>query len=224
MKKILITVLGVAAVGVVGMLGAAAMQPDSVHVERQVVVNASAVDMAPFASDLKKVNEWSPWEEKDPNAKKAYSPETTGVGAWYTWEGNDELGKGKQTIKSDEPGKVVHTLEFFEPFAGVADATIAYAEKDGKTTVTWGFDQQADFGFKLMLVFSDMDAMLGPDFEKGLSMLKPRVEKAAADRIAAEEKKKAEAAAVAEAAAQAAADGAPEVAAADGQPHGDKPN
>ncbi|TPV96849.1 MAG: SRPBCC family protein [Myxococcales bacterium FL481] len=222
MKKILLTILGVTGIGLVGLLTAAAMQPDTVHVERQVTVAATAADVAAFAGDLKKVNEWSPWDEKDPNVKREYSSKTTGVGAWYAWEGNEDVGRGKQTIKSEEPGKVVHTLEFFEPFESIAESTIAYREQGGETTVTWGFDQTPNFVFKLVLVFRDMDAALGPEFEKGLNLLKPKVEKAAADRLAAANKKQAEAAAAA-AAAKAAA--ALEVAAAGDEPApADKPN
>ena len=46
----------------------------------------------------------------------------------------------------------------------------------GKVEVTWTFDQQADFSTKIMLVFMDMDAMIGADFERGLGTLKGVVE------------------------------------------------
>ena len=209
MKKAAIGVLVVLLLVIGGVLGMASTQPDAIHVERSITITALAVDMAPFAEDLSKVNAWSPWEEKDPNVQKSYSEAMTGVGAWYAWEGNEEVGRGKQTITSQEPGKVTHRLEFFEPFESQADATIAYAMEDGTLNVTWSFDQAADFPTKVMTVFMDMDEMLGPDFEKGLGMLKPLVEAAAAAR-SDQELQEAEAALRAEAEAEAEGEAAPE--------------
>lgn len=183
MKKAAIGILVVLLLAIGGLLGMASTQPDAIHVERSITITALAVDMAPFAEDLEKVNLWSPWEEKDPNVQKSYSDSKSGVGAWYAWEGNEDVGRGKQTITSTEPGKVVHRLEFYEPFEDQADATITYAMVDGTLNVTWSFDQEAGFSTKVMTVFMDMDEMLGPDFDKGLGMLKPLVEAAAASRI-----------------------------------------
>lgn len=180
------------------------MQPDHVHVERSLTVNATPADVAPMTSDLKKVNAWSPWEGKDPNQTTSYSEKTAGVGATYDWSGNDEVGKGRMTIKSVEPGKTVIGLEFFEPFSGVADATVVYAAEGDGTKVTWMYDAKSDMMVKLMGVFMSMDEMLGPDYEKGLAMLKPIVEKHAQDRLAAE-KAAAEKAAAEKAAAEKAA-------------------
>ena len=214
MKKVILGILGVVVLGVGGIAVAASMQPDDIHVERSITISASAADVAPFAEDLQKVNEWSPWEEKDPNVDKKYSEETNVVGATYEWKGNEEVGHGIQTIKSIEPGKVVHELEFFEPFPGKADATISYAVEGSDVKVTWALDQPADFPLKVMTTFTSMDDMLGPDFEKGLGMLKPLVETAAKERIAAE--KKAEDEATAKVMAEAEAAKAEEAKAAEG--------
>lgn len=199
MKKVALGILLCGLVCVGAMLGMALSQPDHVHVERSITIDASAADMAPFAEDLRKVTAWSPWEGKDPNLTQTWSDSTTGVGAWYAWDGNEDVGSGKQTITSIEPGKVVHRLEFFEPFSGLADATIMYAMGDKALDVTWAYDQEADFGTKAMTVFMDMDDMLGPDFEKGLAQLAPLVAAAAAARIEAEQTAAAEEAARAEA-------------------------
>ena len=78
------------------------------------------------------------------------------------------------------------------------------AEGEG-TKVTWGYDADNDFFGKMGVLFVDMDAVLGADFQKGLDALKPMVETAAAERVAAElkaeEERKAAEAAEAEAAA-----------------------
>jgi hypothetical protein len=186
MKKIILALLALIVVALLAVVALASGKPDIVHVERSVTASATAADVALYADDLTKVNEWSPWEKRDPNLKKGYSDVTHGVGAWYSWEGNEDVGSGKQTVTVSEPGKVVHRLEFFEPFAGEADATLSWREDGDGVAITWAYDQDADFGTKVMTVFMDMDDMLGPDFAEGLSMLKPLVESAANERVAAE--------------------------------------
>ncbi len=175
-------------------------QPDVTHLERSVTVTASGADVAAFTTDLKKVDEWSPWTGKDPNLVQEYSETTAGVGAWNTWSGNDDVGSGKMTLASIEDGKVVTDLAFYTPFEGEATATISWTTEGDQTAVTWAYDADADMMMKVMQVFMDMEQMLGPDYEKGLSMLKPLVEQAAKDRLAAEEAAKL--AAAAEAAAE----------------------
>ena len=187
MKKIVLGLVGLVAVAILGVLVMAMMQPDHIHMERTVQIAATAADMAPFAEDLKKVNEWSPWVGKDPNAAQSYTENTTGVGATYSWKGNDEVGEGNMAVKSAVPGKVVHHLTFIAPFQAEADAAIAWEEAGDGVSVVWTYDDPAPtFMSKVMTVFVDMDTMLGPDYEKGLQNLKPLVESAAAERMAAE--------------------------------------
>jgi hypothetical protein len=197
MKKIVLGLLGLIAAVILAVLGMATTQPDHIHLERSVAIAAASADVAPFAEDLELVNEWSPWDEKDPNLERSYSESTSGVGAWYAWKGNADVGSGKMTVTTSEPGKVVHHLEFIEPFAGVADSTITWSEGGDGVTATWAFDQEADFPTKVMTVFMNMEDMIGPDYDKGLAMLKPLAEKAAQERMAAE-KAAAEQAAAAE--------------------------
>ena len=186
MKKLVMGILVVLVVGVGAVLAMALGQPDNVHVQRSITVAATPADLSPFAEDLVQVTAWSPWQDKDPDLVKTWSDTTTGVGAWYAWEGNEDVGRGKQTTMVIEPGRVVHHLEFFEPFAGEANSTITYSAAGDGSSVTWSFDQEADFGTKLMTVFVDMDDMLGPDFDEGLSRLKPLVQAAATARMQAE--------------------------------------
>lgn len=197
---------GVLAVAVVGVLGAAMMQPDTTHVERSTTIKASPADVYAYANDFKKFRDWNPWDEMDPQIKLTYSSETpVGKGAWYTWEGNDQVGKGKMSIKDTvENQKVVNDLEFIEPFPSTAVVTFTLTPDGENTKVTWGFDAENNFGSKVFGLFVDMDEMLGKDFAHGLDKLKVAAEKSAAERLAAE---KAEAEAKAAAEAQAAATG-----------------
>ncbi len=188
MKKIVLSMVGVVVVAVAGFVGMVWMQPSALEVSASTTVNAGAADVEPFLRDLRKMNEWSPWIGIDPDLKMEYAPSTSGVGAWYTWEGNDEVGKGMMTIEVDEASKTVHRIDFEKPFAGVATSTVTWKGTDTRTTVTWTFRQQADFGTKAANLFMDIEGMLAKDYDKGLALLKPIVEAAHTERLAAEKR------------------------------------
>ena len=196
------------AAGVVGallvlFLGAVMMQPAHAHIERSKVMNAAPSDVYPMVADLSTWPKWSPWADIDPNQKTAYSANPTGKGAWSTWEGNDDVGKGKMTLTDVvENQKVVEKLEFFEPFAAVATVTFTLTPEGDGTKVLWAYDAENAFMARAAGMFMNMDQMLGADFERGLNRLAPLVE---ATAVARREAEAAAAAAAAEAAAAAAA-------------------
>lgn len=194
---------------IVGVAGAAAMQPDRVHVERSKFVNADPGDVYPYANDFDRWVKWNPWMDLDPDQKLEYSEKRTGEGAWYSWKG-EKSGAGKMTIAKVVPNqKVEHDLEFKEPFPSNADVTMSFSPEKGGTKVTWAYDAENNFMGKMFGLFVDMDQMLGADFEKGLGKLAPMAEADAKARKEAEAAAlAAEQAAAAEAAAQAAAAGA----------------
>ncbi|MBM4368313.1 MAG: SRPBCC family protein [Deltaproteobacteria bacterium] len=205
LKKILLGIGAVLGLAVVGVCGAAAMAPDQLHVERSATFAAQPADISPFLTDMKAFADWNPWRDYEPTATLGFSENPSGVGAWYTWKG-EEIGSGKMTVASAAENKVEHDLEFVEPFPSKADVTFSFAPEGEGTKVTWSLDEQQDFMGKLFGVFVNMDEMLGGDFTKGLAKLKPRAEEAAKQRVEAEAKAKAEA--EAEAAAAAVAEGA----------------
>ncbi|MFO7567840.1 MAG: SRPBCC family protein [Enhygromyxa sp.] len=176
-KKIALGVAGVLGLFVVIVLLLAATKPDQIHIERSLVMRGAPADVFPYANDFKKFTTWIPWTQMDPDQKLEYSEPSSGVGAWYSWVGNEEVGRGRMELLSSAPDKVVHKLEFIEPFESVAEASlIMKAVGEDQVEVTWALDQQADFGTKIMCVFMDMDSMVGPDFERGLARLQPLVE------------------------------------------------
>lgn len=207
MKKVLLGIAGALVVTIGGVAAAASMQPATTHIERSVTVSATAADLEPHVSDFTNFVNWSPWTGLDPSQATTFSDPPSGKGAWYTWEGNDDVGKGRMDLTVQEPGKVVHHLTFIEPFAAEADASILWAAEGDGLKVTWTYDADNDFMGKVMSLFMNMDDMLGPDYEKGLANLKSNVEKDAEVRIA-KEKEAAERKAAEEAAAAAEAEGA----------------
>jgi uncharacterized protein YndB with AHSA1/START domain len=174
-------------VAVVGGLAAVVeAQPSHVHVERTAVIAAQPKDVFPFAHDFDLWMKWNPWEAMEPTAKKEFSENRVGPGAWYTWKG-EQVGAGKMTIASSEaPTKVVYDLEFTEPFTSSADITMTFSPVPAGTSVVWSYDAEAGFLDRGIGLVMDMDGMLGGDFDKGLASLKPLAEAAATARVAIE--------------------------------------
>lgn len=188
MKKVLLGIAGVLVVTIGGVAAAASMQPDATHVERSVTVQATAADLEPHVSDFTNFVNWSPWTGLDPNQTTTFSDPSGGLGAWYAWEGNEDVGKGRMDLTRQEPGRVTHHLTFIEPFAAEADAHILWEVEGDGLEVTWTYDADNDFMGKVISLFLDMDELLGADYEQGLENLKGNVEKDAQTRIAKEKR------------------------------------
>ncbi|HVD99362.1 MAG TPA: SRPBCC family protein [Cytophagaceae bacterium] len=143
------------------------------YVVRSVVVNAPADSVYNYLSDFKNFKQWSPWQEKDPNMTT--SIEGSGVGAVYSWKGNDQVGSGSMTIASADPNKsVTIDLKFIAPWQSQAIVKWSVAPEGNATKVSWEMSQDLSYGQRYFGMM--MDKMIGPDFEKGLSKLKANLE------------------------------------------------
>lgn len=181
LKKILIGLIVV-----IGIFAAVvATRPDTFKVERAATINAPAEVVFAYVNDFHKWDEWSPWSKIDPNMKKTIEGAPAGVGATYYWNGNDDVGEGRQTITESKPNEMVGIkLEFLKPFASTSQVVFALKPEADKTTVTWTMNGNNDFMGKAFSMFMDMDAMIGKDFDKGLAQMKTIAEAEATKRLA----------------------------------------
>jgi effector-binding domain-containing protein len=99
----------------------------------------------------------------------------SGVGAKYSWSGNDKVGVGTQTITASvENQSVSHDLDFGS--MGLAKAQMSLSPESNGTTVTWTLD--SDMGVNPIGRYFGllMDRMVGKDYERGLGKLKQLAE------------------------------------------------
>jgi hypothetical protein len=96
-KKIALGLLGALVALVVAVLVLGALQPDAYTVERSRVVAGTPERVAPYLTDLRQWITWNPRDELEPSSRREYSEPASGVGAWYTWEG-EEVGSGRMEI------------------------------------------------------------------------------------------------------------------------------
>ena len=170
-KKKALGVVGVLAVVVAAFCAYVATRPTSYTVSRSLVVNAPPDAVAPYLTDLRQWILWNPWDELEPSSTKVYSDPASGVGAWYTWSG-EEVGAGRMEITSITPTRVDYALTFTAPMEDQAVVFMELApEGDGQTRVTWSMQGQLNFMGRVMDTLMGMEGMIGPDFERGLHKL-----------------------------------------------------
>lgn len=155
------------------------LQPAAFTVTRSTTIAAPPAAVFAEIGDFKRWNAWSPWAKKDPAAKVAYSPVSTGEGAAFAWSGNREIGEGKMTIVESRPNeKLGLHVEMVKPFKGSSLAAFTLQPAGQGTSVTWTLSGENGFFERaaMMMIGIDMDEMVGADYEKGLANLKAVVE------------------------------------------------
>jgi hypothetical protein len=146
-------------------------------------ITRSATMAAPPAAVFEQVNDfrnweaWSPWAKLDPTMKQTYEGAPAGVGAVYTWTGNNQVGEGRMTITESRPTDLVRIdLQFLKPFKANNVAEFTFKPADGQTAVEWSMTGTKNFMLKAFSLVMNMDKMVGRDFEKGLAAMKAKVE------------------------------------------------
>ncbi|MDX1472369.1 MAG: hypothetical protein R3213_12790, partial [Flavobacteriaceae bacterium] len=91
-----------------------AVQPNDYRFERSRVFTAPQEVLYNKVNDYKEWPSFSPWMEREPNAKITYDETTSGEGAGYSWKG-DELGVGRmETVETDPYESIEQRLIFVE--------------------------------------------------------------------------------------------------------------
>jgi hypothetical protein len=161
-------------VGVVILAGLAfiATRPGSFRIERSAQVSAPAEVVFGIINDLRQWGRWSPYDKRDPAMKKTFEGPSSGPGASYIWNGNNQVGEGRLTIVAAKPGALVTMkLEFSRPFRCTNEVNFKLAPSGNGTRVSWIMDGKNNFMGKLMSLLMNMDKMCGKDFEQGLANL-----------------------------------------------------
>jgi len=165
----------IAIVVLIAILGIIA--PSSFDISRSIVIQKPLPEVFQYLKLIKNQDNWSPWNEKDPNMKKTFTGTDGEIGFISAWVGNKDVGEGEQEISRIVENEVVESkLRFFKPWKSESDAYLKVEEANEGTKVTWGFLGKNKFPFSIMMLFMNMDKALGKDFEFGLKKLKDNLE------------------------------------------------
>lgn len=172
-KRILIVLIALIAIALIIPIFLAS----SYKVERSIVIKTDAAKIMSQVSDLKKWDFWSPWKPQDTAATYTYN-DTIGKNAFMEWEGKI-VGTGNLRIIAIDSGKSIsYRLTFLKPFKSKSTGSFIFETTGEGTKVTWMDEGALPWPIgRWMGLFIDFDKQLGPDFEKGLSLLKDRAEK-----------------------------------------------
>jgi len=149
-------------------------------VERSTTIDAPPARIYAQVANFHRWRAWSPWEGLDPDLRRTYTGPDTGSGATYAWAGNRKAGEGRMEItEASEPTRVSIDLQFLKPFKARNETVFDIRPEGSGARVTWAMTGRRTLVTKIMGVFKSMDAMVGPDFERGLASLKATVERSA---------------------------------------------
>ncbi len=179
MKIVKIILIGIVSL-VALVLIAALFVKKEYAIEREIVINKPKAEVFEYIKYLKNQDNYSKWAMADPNMKKEYKGIDGTVGYVSAWDSDvKDVGKGEQEIiKITEGERVDYELRFIKPFEAKDNAYMATeGVSDNQTKVKWGFNGAMHYPMNIMLVFMDMDKMLGGDLDLGLSNLKTQLEK-----------------------------------------------
>jgi hypothetical protein len=175
-KRVTLVVIAAVVLGAGAVSLAAALQPDHFAIERRRELDADVATLSRHLVDFHEWEAWSPWDAMDPDMTKQYSDPPYGAGAWYSWSGNEQVGKGKMSITKIEPHRVTYRLQFIEPFESEAVTIFEMNPKGAKTELVWRIEGENGFVEKLLGLFMSFDAMIGKDFEAGFDNLERRLQ------------------------------------------------
>jgi uncharacterized protein YndB with AHSA1/START domain len=157
------------------------MADDTYTVERSVTIDAPPSRAFEQIVDFHNWRNWSPWEGLDPEMERSYSGPESGAGAAYGWSGNRRAGQGRMEItEATAPSRVMIDLDFKKPWKAHTESAFVIAPEGAGSRITWTLSGRKTLMTKVMGIFTSMDALIGPDFEKGLAQLKATAEQPSA--------------------------------------------
>ncbi|SNS99701.1 effector-binding domain-containing protein [Ekhidna lutea] len=172
LKIIGIIILVIVIIGIV----ATVFGPTESHVERSVTIDAPVETVFKEVNGFRTFDQFSAWSEVDTTAKVIIEGPATGVGASYRWDSdNSDLGKGSIEIIESDENMMVKSKMKFEGYPGEPTASWILNEEDGKTVVTYTYDETNISGIGKLFAYG-IDGMLGPMYERTLEKLKSRIE------------------------------------------------
>ena len=149
-------------------------------VGRDVIINKPKAVVFDYIKLLKNQNKFSVWASMDPNMKSTYTGTDGTQGFISAWDSeNKNVGKGEQEILKIVDGeRIDYEIRFIRPFKSTSWAFITTSSiSEIQTRVYWEFNAKMKYPMNLMLLFMNMEKLIGNDLSKGLENLKGILEK-----------------------------------------------
>ena len=151
-----------------------AVQPDSAHIEKSIMIDAPAATIFSEVSNYQNFNAWSPWSKMDPEANQTFDGPPGSVGSSMSWSG-PKTGTGSMKIEEIEENKRVKSAMTFGGYDGKFYSEFILTPDENRTLVTWTYDGP-NSGLTGKAVWIIMGSILSSQYEQGLRDLKEVVE------------------------------------------------
>ncbi len=142
-----------------------------INVFRSIEIEASRLEVFKHINDFNNWIPWSPWLLMDPKAKVTVADDAKS----YEWEGQ-RVGSGNMKVLEEQKDEYINfDLNFLKPWKSSAKTNFKLEDTGKVTKVTW--EMHSSLPFFLFWMKKMMQAYIGADYERGLDMLKAKVEK-----------------------------------------------
>lgn len=150
--------------------------PKEYTVTQSLEIQAPIEKVFPLVADFSKWKEWSPWYQVEPIAHYDQVGTMASINSQLKWDGRI-IGKGAMTLsKIENFKKIVMNLKFEKPRKMESVSEFTFEPKGQSTLVTW--TDQGSLSYPIGRIFKKyIVAMLGKDFEQGLTNLQTRAQK-----------------------------------------------
>jgi uncharacterized protein YndB with AHSA1/START domain len=178
--NILITILLILAGLIVLLLVIGLFSRKDYAISREVVIDRPVPVVFDYVKYLKNQENYFKYVMMDPGMKKEFVGTDATPGFKYHWDSEHKsVGKGSQEIKQIVNNeRIDYEVVFIKPFEGVLHSSL-YTNAAGadSTKVTWTAASRMKYPMNLMLLFMNMDKMIGKDFDESLQNLKKVLER-----------------------------------------------
>jgi hypothetical protein len=177
--QILLIILSILASIIVLVLLIALFVKKDYSIIRTTTISTPTPTIFNYIQLLKNQDNYSKWAMMDPNMKKEYTGTDGTIGFVSAWDSpHKNVGKGQQKITNIHPGKGIELeIQFIKPFPGLAQAAMSIDKiNDNQSNVSWSLKSSMKYPSNIMLLFLNMEKLIGNDLEIGLSNLKKLME------------------------------------------------
>ena len=148
--------------------------------KREIVINRPKDGVFDYIRYLKNQEDYSKWLKLDPNTKIEYKGAPDGKpGAILAFSSKDNrTGTGEWETKNIiENNKLDFELRFLKPFKFTAGGHMAvYPVSPDETRLEWVYNSGMNWPMNFMLLFLDMDKLVGNDIAFSLQNIKRNLE------------------------------------------------
>ena len=145
------------------------------NVKQTKIIKAPAEVIFNTINEYKTWEKWGPWNELDSTIVASYPKTTSGVGASYTWTGNEGPGTIK-TISLIPNKEIIQQIDF-----GSGSTPDVYWELNPTeygTEVTWGMKGKSSFSEKIYWLYKGgIEKNMTPMYTRGLELLDMYIQK-----------------------------------------------